>query len=307
VDLFGEVVGLFEVGFKGTIDKPPLGIEPNDATAYGDSQNGAGYVAHAHAGLAIGEMDVSGHVLHAFSRDDRLPDVQVRPGEPVAGTNKPGSITTYGLTMRAIGLPYGHFFIGGAHTVAKDARNVPRVINILNADGGRGLMEEYLGMRSQGNGNITHAGLQYDFGLQQYLRYPAFFRSDSWDLRGSIFATFVHVNSAQESTNLPGFEVQFDDVNKFKVGTELLYNFSSWMGFSTRYDFVGPDLADKERSFHIISPRLIFRTGFLAHEQINIRYTHWFYGDRPLIQTVAPNDPQGLDEHMLALQANMYW
>src|SRR5690606_7375563 len=38
-DLFGDVVGLFEVGFKGSLDKAPLGIEPTDATAYGDVQD----------------------------------------------------------------------------------------------------------------------------------------------------------------------------------------------------------------------------------------------------------------------------
>src|SRR5690606_10271009 len=65
-DLVGELVGLFEVGFKGSIDKAPIGIEPTDANGYGDAQNGAGYVGHAHLGVAFGEVDVSGHFLHAF-------------------------------------------------------------------------------------------------------------------------------------------------------------------------------------------------------------------------------------------------
>ncbi len=306
-DLAGEVIGLFEVGFKGSLDKAPVGIEPTDATGYGDAQDGAGYLAHAHFGVAVGDVDVSAHYLYAFSKDDRLPTVPVVPGQPVAAYAPPGNIQTAGLTLRAIGQRYGHFFIGGAHTRAKDARSVPRVINILNAGGGRGLMEEYLGMRSEGNGNLTHVGFQWDTSLQSWLKYPTFFRSDSWDVRGSFFATYVHVNSQQESSMLPGFEVKFDDVNKFKIGSEIVYNAFSWLGFATRYDFVGPDLGDSERSYHILSPRLIFRTDFLAHEQINIRYTRWFYGDHVLIQTVAPNDPQGLDEHMLALQANMYW
>src|SRR5690606_2610151 len=97
----------------------------------------------------------------------------------------------------------------------------------------------------------------------------------------------------------PGVTVDYDNVNKFKVGTEVMWNILPWLAFSTRYDFVGPDLANKERSFQIISPRLIFRTGFLAHEQINLRYTRWFYGDDVLIQNVAPNDPQGLDNQMI--------
>ena len=306
-DMFGDLVGLFEIGVKGSIDKAPIGLEPTDANAYGDAQNGAGYVTHAHFGVALNEMDISAHWLGAFANDDRLPTTPVRPGEPVAAFAPDGRIDTFGLTLRAIGEPYGHFFIGGGHTIAKDARSVPRVINILNADGGRGLMEEYLGMRSAGNGSLTHVGFQYDMSLQKFLKYPAFFPSNDWDIRSSFFGTYVHVNSQQASTNLPGFEVKFDDVHKLKLGSEIIYNFVEWAGVSARYDFVAPDLSDGERGYHIISPRILFRTAFLAHEQINIRYTRWFYGDRVIIQNVAPNDPQGLDEHMVALQANMYF
>ncbi len=307
-DLFGDVIGLFEVGVKGSLNKAPIGIEPNDANAYADVQNGAGYLAHAHFGVAVGVFDISAHWLGAFAKDDRVPEQLVRPGDTEIPSERPdGSINTFGLTLRAIGEPFGHFFIGGGHTIAENARSVPRVINILNADGGRGLMEEYLGMQSGGNGALTHVGFQYDMSLQKYLKYPAFFPSNAWDLRGSFFATYVHVQSDQASTNLPGFEVKFDDVNKFKIGSELTYNFIEWAGVSFRYDFVGPDLSDGGRSYHILSPRILFRTSWLAHEQINIRYTYWAYGDRVIVQNVAPNDPQGLDEHMIALQANMYW
>lgn len=306
-DLFGDLVGLLEVGFKGTLDKPPAGIEPNDANAFADAQNGAGYVSHAHFGVLWGDVDIAAHWLGAFSHDDRVLDVPVRPGEPIAARQPDGRIDTYGLTLRAIGEPYGHFFAGVGYTVARDARSVPRVINILNTDGGRGLMEEYLGMQSGGNGELLHAGFQYDFSLQKCLHYPAFFNGAAPDLRASFFGTFVHVNSAQEKTTLPGFDVRFDDVSKLKVGSELTYLFFPWMGVSARYDYVAPDLGDSERTFHVISPKILFRTSFLAHEQFNIRYTRWVYGDRVLIQSVAPNDPQGLDEHMLALQANMWW
>jgi hypothetical protein len=306
-DLFGDLVGLLEVGFKGTLDKPPAGIEPNDANAFADAQNGAGYLSHAHFGVVWGEVDIAAHWLGAFSRDDRVLDVPVRPGEPIANRQPDGRIDTYGLTLRALGEPYGHFFAGVGYTVARDARSVPRVINILNTDGGRGLMEEYLGMQSGGNGELLHAGFQYDLSLQKFLHYPTFFNGAAPDLRASFFGTFVHVNSAQDSTTLPGFEVRFDDVNKLKLGSELTYLFFSWMGVSARYDYVAPDLDDSERTFHVLSPKILFRTSFLAHEQFNIRYTRWVYGDRVLIQSVAPNDPQGLDEHMLALQANMWW
>lgn len=312
-DMFGDLVGVFEVGFKGTLDKAPNGsIVPSDANAYADPQNAAGYLAHAHAGVVWGSVDISGHFLHAFSHDDRVPDTVPRPTpeEPnvaIPNQRPDGTIDTYGLTLRAIGEPYGHFFAGVAYTKAKDSRNVPRVINILNAEGGRGLMEEYFGMLSGGNGDLLVAGFQYDLSVQKFLKYPAFFNGNEWDLRASFFGTYVHVNSEQKFSTLPGFRVNFDDVDKLKVGSEVTYKFLSWMGVSARYDFVGPDLADSARSFHVISPKLLFHTSFLSREQFSLRYTRWFYGDRVLIQTVAPNDIQGLDEQMIALQANMWW
>ncbi len=306
-DIYGDIVGLFEIGIKGTLDKAPLGIEPTDANAYADASNGAGYVTHAHFGVALNDMDISAHWLGAFGHDDRLPTTVVRPGQPVVADSPDGRIDTFGLTFRAVGEPYGHFFFGGAHTIAKDARSVPRVINILNADGGRGLMDQYFGQLSGGNGSMTHVGFQYDMSLQKFLKYPVYFPSNDWNIRASFFGALVHVNSPQKSTNLPGFDVNFDNVTKLKLGSEVIYDFVSWAALGLRYDFIGPDLAQSDRGYQIISPRILFRTNFLSHEQINIRYTHWFYGDRVIIQNVAPNDPQGLDEHMVALQANMYF
>ncbi len=313
VDMFGGLVGVFEVGFKGSLDKAPNGdIVPSDANAYADAQNGAGYVGHAHAGVILGDVDISAHYLHAFSHDDRVPDFPQRPSpespnDLIPSQRPDGTIDTYGLTLRAIGEPYGHFFAGVGYTKAVDSRNVPRVINILNAEGGRGLMEEYFGMLSGGNGDLLTTGFQYDMSLQKFLHSPAYFNGNDWDLRASFFGIYAHVNSDQKFSVLPGYRVNFDDVDKLKVGTELTYNFVSWMGVSCRYDYVGPDLGNSERSFQIISPKLLFHTSFLSHEQFSLRYTRWFYGDQVIIQTVAPNDIQGLDEQMIALQANMWW
>lgn len=306
-DIGSDLVGMFEVGIKGSLDKAPIGIEPTDANAYADATNGAGYVTHAHFGVALGEVDISAHWLGAFANDDRLPTVVMKPSQPIAAEQPDGRIDTFGLTLRAIGEPYGHLFIGGGHTIANNARSVPRVINILNADGGRGLMDEYFGQLSNGNGSLTHVGFQYDMSLQKFLKYPAYFPSNDWNVRASFFGALVHVNSPQESTNLPGFQLKLNDVTKLKVGTEIIYDIVSWAAVGFRYDFVGSDLSDSERGYHIISPRILFRTDFLSHEQINIRYTRWFYGDRVVIQNVAPNDPQGLDDQMVALQANMYF
>ena len=162
-------------------------------------------------------------------------------------------------------------------------------------------------MQSDGNGSLLVAGFEYDMSLQKFLKHPAFFPSNDWDIRASFFGTFVHVESDQDSTELSGQTINFDGVNKLKLGTEITYNFVEWAGLSARYDYVAPDLANGQRSFHVISPKILFRTNWLAHEQINFRYTRWIYGDDVIIQTVSPNDLQGLDNNMFALQATMYW
>jgi hypothetical protein len=262
---------------------------------------------HAHAGLLYKDLELGLHWLRATANDDRFSPFVSEPGTLAPAARPDGKIDTFGLHTRLVGEPYRHFFAGVGYTKATNARPVGRTISVLNADGGRGLMEEYLGMESEGNGSLIHAGMQYDWSLQRFLHHPAFFNSNDWDLLGSVFTTFVHVKSDQETSLEPGVEVNFDGVNKWKAGTDITYLPLPWFGVSARYDYVAPDLSDSDRSYHIISPRVIFKTHFLAHEQVNIRYTRWFYGDNVLIQTVAPNDAQGLDEQMLAIQGSLYW
>jgi hypothetical protein len=63
----------------------------------------------------------------------------------------------------------------------------------------------------------------------------------------------------------------------------------AWFGVGGRGDFVDPDFgkSDTERAatgaptfmsrFIVLSPRLVFRTDFVTHEQILVQYSHYFY------------------------------
>ncbi len=68
-------------------------------------------------------------------------------------------------------------------------------------------------------------------------------------------------------------------LNKLKFGTEWTYVPLSWLGLGARYDVVEPNTSKSGESFSVISPRIIFRTAFVTHEQVMIQYSRYFYGD----------------------------
>ncbi|HEY5374930.1 MAG TPA: hypothetical protein VIK01_14710 [Polyangiaceae bacterium] len=43
-------------------------------------------------------------------------------------------------------------------------------------------------------------------------------------------------------------------------------------------DQVAPNTSDSIRTFSAISPALIFRAGWQAHDQVALQYSHWFNG-----------------------------
>jgi hypothetical protein len=66
-----------------------------------------------------------------------------------------------------------------------------------------------------------------------------------------------------------------------------------WFGVGFRGDVVRPNLDDADQSFSVFSPRLIFRTAFVTHEQIMIQYSRYFTGSDVMGQFPYNNQPGG--------------
>ena len=85
---------------------------------------------------------------------------------------------------------------------------------------------------------------------------------------------------------------------------------TSWFAFGGRLDHVKPHSEFGGRDFSIISPRVIFRSDWQSRDQVVLQYSHFFYGDDPLVKSGYPlvDDP-GLnpDADMISLSANMWW
>ena len=288
----GDFVLAVEQGFQGQLDKPPVGLAPDGWNGFADPNTGTGLVHHEHIGIGYRRQLTLGlHYMQAWTQDDRAAQALAPDG----------TITQLGADFRFSGSHIGHFYAAGAYTDADRARTVGRILQVLNTDGGPGLMRNYLGAASGGTGSLLTFAAQYDLSVARLLLYPNNFDGMSHDLVLSLFGMYTKVSSEDPTA---------DGVNKMKFGAEGAYTFFSWLAGSLRLDHVRPSSEDDGQTFSIISPRIIFRSDWQSRDQVVLQYSHWLYGDNPIVRSGYPAvDDPGLepDEHMISLSASMWW
>lgn len=115
---------------------------------------------NTHYGLElVPRVELGVHGIWAFAQDDRA----------TTATQCDGSIAVYGVDLRLPIRRFGHLYLGFAQTQAESARSVASVIRVLNAGGGLGLIQEYLGMNSAGTGGLSTWGAEYTVSLRGLL------------------------------------------------------------------------------------------------------------------------------------------
>lgn len=291
VPLGVELSFLAEHGVMGQFDGVQLGVESAGWSDSDDPNVGTTFAHHGHLGLAqqnLGQLGV--HYVQAVTRDDRR-----------TPTLADGSINVVAADVSGQFQRFGRLYLALAYTAANDARSVSPVIRVLNAPGGPGLMSEYFGPNSGGNGSLTTVGSQYDVSIGEIVRYPQSFSGNGPDLIVSAFGVFTRVASD---------EAAFDGVAKLKYGTEVTYSALAWLGLSGRYDRVIGDLDDGTKTFSVISPRVIFRTDYNSQDQVTLQYSRWMYGSGVNVRAAFPKEEDASlrpDEHTLSLNVNLWW
>ena len=149
---------------------------------------------------------------------------------------------------------------------------------------GWGLMKNYFGPSSGGNGSLTTAGAQYDVSIGKLVRHPQAFSGYGPDVFLTAFGMFTHVTSNQAA---------FNGIDKLKYGAELTYSALSWLAFSGRYDRVVANTNDATKTFAIVSPRVIFRSDYNSQDQVTLQYSRWMYGSGVVVRDGYPpvDDP----------------
>lgn len=286
----GKTTVVLEQGIGGQLGRAPGGLVSSGWNGFADPNTGASYVAHLHGGFDYASLLQAGlHYVHAFSQDD----------QNLAGTLSKGRISILGADARVTGR-YGHLYVGGAYTRAADAQAVSGIVEVLNARGGPGLVSEYLGPKSGGDGSLTTVGVQYDMSLSRFA-FGEQYRGKNPDLLLSLFGIGTAITSD---------DPDYDGTLKLKLGGEATYNLLSWFGASGRFDHVRPDSEVSAKSFNIYTARLLFHTNWLSRDQFALQYSHFAYGKQVAVASGYPpvDDPRiNPDRHVLSLSVSYWW
>ena len=257
---------------------------------------------HLHAGISYKKIvDANLHYLVSWAQDARA-----------TPTTPDGKIGVVGGEVRLTGGLAGELYAGYSHVSAQDAAAVGPAIEVVHSLGGgghqtgTGLIENYLGPctgcapADVGTGSIDTVELAYNYSfglLYRKLKDPrASFWGDGMDLTLGVFGMYAAVSSKDPTA---------DGVKKLKYGGDLVFRALSWLGFGARADVVQPTSKDSQEAFWVVSPKIIFRTAFITHEEITAQYSH--YGDKSHVTPQAPNDGFPPDEDVFGVKATMWW
>jgi len=138
-------------------------------------------------------------------------------------------------------------------------------------------------------GKLVVVGLNYSASLAKIVSNPVPFNGDGPDI--VVNAGLVVADSWSSFTPYNGRV-------RHKYGLDLLYTALPYLGFGVRGDRVVPSSKDSAETFHVIAPRLVFRSGWNSRESITLLYAKWFYGshshpEASAISPIAPGDRLG--------------
>jgi hypothetical protein len=291
----GDLTFRLEHGFGAHLEMTPAGIPIGGSqlslTYYnsGATNNyppGAspGYTLlnHVHAGVAYkNTIDFNVHYMTAWSVDDR--EQGTLGSSPAGGTTNTvdssgqpdGSINVLGAEARVTAGNLGEVYLAYSHIDAKNVTTVGPAIEVLHSSGGgghngaNGIYENFFNGVGNGTGSIDSVQVYYSDTFK--LGFFANMRLALFGLYSSVSGT--DATSMNLLTGQPTAGTQ-----KLKYGADLMVNPLPWLGIGARGDYVQPDSHDSSESFGVVSPKIVFRTSFMTHEEITAQYSHYWDG-----------------------------
>ncbi|MDI3288576.1 hypothetical protein [Polyangium sp. 15x6] len=306
-----------------------FGVRRPNPSIYNDAR--FTLVNHLHAGLNWKKMlDVSAHHFYTWAQEED------RPGSTLVNVPN-GNMSVIGADVRLDANMYGYLYAGFSRVSAENARVVGPAVEVIHANGGGefalGITSNYLDdatPQSEGNGAVNTLLAQYELSIANILSNMKTPGQRYWgegpDLKIAAFTMANFISSK---------DPDMDGVRKLKYGFDLNGRIKSWLGLGLRFDRLQPNSKIPEQSFAILSPRIVFRSDWLAHEEISLQYSRYFYNVRecaaasPLQCTqppAAPTLPDGFgatttnqdpgtrgapatrpDLNVIRLQASIWW
>jgi hypothetical protein len=308
-----------EDGFLGNRNgQVPPGVNPTPGNTQINPIFAASWVHHAHVSImAPGEPSWRAglHYMTNWAQDDRVQMALDNPAtrEINEAYVPDGRVTIYGADAGWNSGTWG--YIAGAASYTKADQAFP--VKGLWSFGGDGqvLADRWFGTATHGTGQLYALGLNYAGDIGKMLSAPIPFGGNRPDLllnAGFILAYATTTPVALSGTTDPQTVAEHDTFDKrlrYKFGVDLLYNMLPWFSAGLRGDRVAPTSKDSDETFYVISPRLVFKTNWVTHEEIRLIYGKWFYGPHthPEASSLVPADQTRLDDQLIALNINMWW
>ena len=131
---------------------------------------------------------------------------------------------------------------------------------------------------SGGTGTLLTVGGQYDLSIGRLVSYPVPFSGDGPDLFVSLFGMQTHVSSHGHETSTPTpAAVQRTSPSASSASRRPTACFPGWRLRCAMIAWIQM-CDDKRYSFSVLSPRIIFHTGWQSTDQLVLQYSHWFNG-----------------------------
>ena len=300
-DIDGTYTLFLEDGIMGRLGKTPPGA-PGIVSVDGafNPSIPSSWVHHAHAGVARQAsvpLVLGLHWLRNWAQDER--DQRDDPRTPFLDESRRPDprMDVYGADFRMLDNYLGNFAVAASYADAKYATLLTG-LNFFGAYNGEQMTKRFFGPRAGGTAKMLVTGIEYNLAWARLLRHPVDFDGNGPELVTSVFANYAAIDSQ---------DPDFDGRKLFKFGAEITYRFFSWLALSGRYDRVAPNSKDNEETFDVISPKIIFKSDWLSHEQVTLAYTRWFYGAHTHAEFPNNFTRGQLDNEMYALTFGMWW
>jgi hypothetical protein len=290
-----------EHGLMGRLGKVPAGVVPTLQNGGANPAYPSSWVNHLHGGLAIrGDIPlvIGLHYLRNWAQDERDQQSDYPRTYWIDLLHRPDpSMDIFGADARIMDSWLGNFAVAVSHADAHYA-DLLTGLNYFGTYTGEMLTKRFLGPRGGGTGQMLVAGAEYSLGWGRLLRHPEGFDGNAPDLTTSVFADVVSISSKDPDA---------DGKKMYKFGSEVTYRFFPWLAASGRADYVVPNSKDSLESFAVISPKLIFKTAWITHEQVTLSYSHWFYGAHTHAEFADDYTRGQLDPDMYSLTFGMWF
>jgi hypothetical protein len=280
-----------------------FGVKRPDSSVYNSSR--FTLVHHAHVDMLWDQSIFVGlHMLHNWTQEEaRFTGYQpnwVSTNEQklqYQSMQQPdGKMTIFGGEVR-FDMPdlFGYLYLGSSYVKARYATTVGAATEVIHSFGGgdynMGVVGNYLDSEycrwrlpgyscSNGNGGVLTIAGQYEAKLGDLLGMNPF--AEGQDLTMKFYGMWNKVQSDDPVA---------DGVVKMKFGTDFFFDAFPVLAFATRFDYLAPNSRYKNQNFMILSPRIVFRSQLVTHEQIAIQYSRYIYSKREC-DTGTPADIQ---------------